>query len=609
MGPIDMEKQMRSARWFSLVLLSGCLGEPEPVSPLQAVPPVSVIRAGGLAIAGEPLEVLVELPVARDDLSVNLVVGDGGLGDGTCPRRLRGACVGVVGEIDLYRDLEVVQGISRLDLEIEQGTDILGLQVVVLSGSDVFLSAPVEVAVDQPVYLDRQTPIDGGVTVTIDDGPNGLGVVEALGEELLGDLSAFLPPNPFYEDRVETCLFFCFPWYALELDIEDFRVADTHLTIDPDPGVLSSNFVAQDAVIDWSARLVIAGIPSTVRGQIFASSIDVDLGLVPVVVDGVVRSDLRDVRVELNDFDFDLSGLLSVLRFLGVEWLIGPLVEDLMIDTLQNAVIPEVVPAIDELFDGFGVDDVVRILDFDVGVIATPSSLSIDDEGMVVDLVSNALTTSWTRPELPGGSYFLDIEPPVLAADEGLAAVFSVDLLNRALYEAWGNGAVDRQVALSDLPPDPALNSVLPAALDLTLSLDPRRAPELRVVDGALGLSVRDLVVDVEVTGTDQVFLQVGVDVSADVAVAQRGMDVEFTLGEFELDTTILGPNDLAVGPDTLAIEATFDTALRVVVTELFGELARFTIPDVGQYGVRAPSTQFNPGGFIQIDGEVVRVP
>ena len=119
-----------------------------PLRPMRLTP-------SGPAIRGETLEITVQLEVAVEGLGIHLPVADGGAGLGICPGPLDGACLGIVGNIDLETVVTDATGAAVLHYEVPatHGTDQLAVQAVVV-GREVFLSGPVVL----DVHASRQSP-------------------------------------------------------------------------------------------------------------------------------------------------------------------------------------------------------------------------------------------------------------------------------------------------------------------------------------------------------------------------------------------------------------------------------------------------------------------
>ncbi len=144
---------------FSLILvLAGCAAELS--SPGPQPPPVAGfgLEAPDLVFRGEPAQVTATLPsppAPANGVNIWLAWTDGGLGAGACPPALGGECLDIAGTPTPLGPVPTVSGSSvlRHEVDVTHPGGVVGYQGVVLAAGTAFLSAPIEVAVEDPPEL------------------------------------------------------------------------------------------------------------------------------------------------------------------------------------------------------------------------------------------------------------------------------------------------------------------------------------------------------------------------------------------------------------------------------------------------------------------------
>jgi hypothetical protein len=108
------------------------------------------------AIRGSTVTVTVELPVTTSGIAVYLPTTDGVQGAGTCPAALRGDCLSITGNLDLYGPADSVGGVLQFDVSVDVNypTDVLSVQAVIPTANAVYLSEAVTINVIDGLQCD-----------------------------------------------------------------------------------------------------------------------------------------------------------------------------------------------------------------------------------------------------------------------------------------------------------------------------------------------------------------------------------------------------------------------------------------------------------------------
>ncbi|MCB9682598.1 MAG: hypothetical protein H6733_14125 [Alphaproteobacteria bacterium] len=592
----------------------------------QAPPPTIALTTVGPAVAGEPLGVVVQLPVPRDDLTVYLATSDGGTGAGPCPAQLRGRCLGIVGHLSGTGPLAFLGGRARTDVTLPSPhpSGEVGLQAVVLYRGQAFLSPPIEVPVTTLPHLDRTVDLDGSVTVTLASGPGGLDEVEHRIAATLDEVdpSTLLPPNPFYSNSNTACANPCSVWggdcttctttYAVDLNLDGVSFAGTTVDLQPQAsGSLYGTITIADPVIDWSADGTVTAVSSSASGSATASSIVVTAFITPSVSGGVVTASVSDVHATIQGFSFSISGFLgTVLDFFGVRQLIADRVETELRDAVTNGVTAQLPGAVEDFFgemsfaQHFDLASPITGADVALDFSGSVEGVTVDASTLRVDLQANAAASAWTRTVPAEGSLYHGFTLAPVVPVSGTHVGLSVDLVNRLLFEAWGGGLMAGEVALADFPLDPALLGTLPTGLDLRVTVDPTRPPEVWVDGATHHLWMRDIDVTIHVgPRTDNVVvLEARSTFEADLLTSVPSgavTGISLALSNPDIDTIILGQPAA-----NQAVLDSFDDALVAAADGVATAIVITDLTTLGTFGM-FDATTANVDGFITLDGRL----
>ena len=314
---------------------------------------------------------------------------------------------------------------------------------------------------------DMNSGIKDGMVVWLGDNNEGLGALEAFGEDLIDsqDLGSLLPSNPVYQNESESCwdpcgwfgnCEICVTWYAITLNIGNPSIGSTGLELNTNAnGTIDAIFTVNNAGLDWWGSGVVAEIGYSGNGDITANNITVTLNLTPSVSNDQLNIGINSVNTTLGGFDFDMDGwLYDVLSFFGVDGLVEDQIKDAMKDAIEDAVYDEIPPMLEDLLGDLEIVQSLSLMDQNFDFSAVPSSVSVSDAGLTLGLRSQFTTQNWVHDETGLGSLFNDYNAPGFQTSDGFGIAMSFDVLNMLMYEIWGGGILDMSIDDDELGVD-----------------------------------------------------------------------------------------------------------------------------------------------------------
>lgn len=314
-------------------------------------------------------------------------------------------------------------------------------------------------------FLPKGSGIGNGIQARINQ--DTIDIIEGAGEDLVmgANLNDFIP-DPVYYKKSETCSFLgCIKWYELQLNLDDVRIKDIQLTLDPQAnGSIVATATIYNVIADWSSRVMVAGVAMHPNGSISADTITIRMSLRASVSGSQVKTAVSDVSVSSTGFKFDFdSWIYDAAKFFGinVDNLVRGYVEGAIKDTVQKEVPKALEDALVDLTLGLDFDFLGATYD----IQAKPYDIDVDDLGLTLGLETFMAPRKWVLPYSGNGILYAGYHPPTYGGTPGIALGFSGDFINQALYAFWGGGLLRRSIALGqfempiDLP-------YLPATLD-----------------------------------------------------------------------------------------------------------------------------------------------
>lgn len=250
--------------------------------------------------------------------------------------------------------------------------------------------------------------------------------------------------------------------------------------------------VPADDVLEVNTSL--SNIEVDIEGQVktlwwidATGSVDVDEVTVTVELEPRVTSsgglavDVADTRVSVSGLELDFeASLFSAIESVGLDKVLEEYVTSLLEDQIASAVESAVSTQVEAALGSLTLDYSVTVMESIFQLTGEFSRVDVDEGGITLALdVSVVPETDDADPWLDG-SLYAAYEAPMLTDLGGVAAGVNVDLLNRILYLAWAEGALDQaltseQVGLSS----DALALVFPEATSVTFATEAMLPPVL----------------------------------------------------------------------------------------------------------------------------------
>ena len=446
--------------------------------------------------------------------------------------------------------------------------------------------------------------------VRLEEGAGGLGVLEALGEDLVAetDLDALIP-YPLYSDESETCfLGLCFTWYSIFLWVDTPTFSSTDMFIDPQSdGSVDVTFTVYDPNINWHANAVGAEIPYNDDGWIDADYLWVTLTLDPGVSNGQVTLDLASVSSGAQNLSLVIDSFLGdILDFFGFDFSTD--VEDALTDAVDEAVRDEVPALIEEVLQTLELE-----FEFDLGgvlmeIVAEPSSVSTTWNSIVVGLGTTVTSNDWVLDRDLGGSLFADYSHPAWVGSAGTSMAISLDFLNQVLDPVWGAGTLQLSLSATDLglsSQDLAL--LFPGVTDITLGVDgllPPVSVPLDATQAELQLGAMRIGIDEWPAGTPLV--EAYMSATAEFGLDSNGATLTATVGDIEAWVDVTEPE---TGEE--ALEFLLESMVPLLLPSLVDVIGEFEIPEIEGF-VFTPSGNHMGGpeqGYYVMDGSITAAP
>lgn len=249
--------------------------------------------------------------------------------------------------------------------------------------------------------------------------------------------------------------------------------------IDPEDGTLVVTASISKVEVDIEGEVkAVFWIDAT--GKVDVDSVAVQMDMTPYVTSsGKLGVTVEDTSVAVTGLTMDFeSDLYSVISAIGLDTVLETYVTNLLEDQIATAVESSARDQLESALQSLELDQTVNIMDETYQIDGTFSDIDVDTHGVTVGMdVDITPDHSYDTPWLDG-SLYASYEPPSMDALSGLAAGINLDLMNRVLYMAWAEGALDQsltgeQVGLSS----DALAFVFPDTTSVTFTTDAMMPP------------------------------------------------------------------------------------------------------------------------------------
>ena len=427
----------------------------------------------------------------------------------------------------------------------------------------------------------------------------------------------------------------------------DFSSADVRL--DPVQGGLAFSATLNDLDVDIQAQIR-ALVRISVSGELTADAISVS-GVAAFGADpqtGRLVFAVQNVNVTTQGFAFDINNIPDF-----VESLLRGTVRNLVEGQIRDRIVNQIPATVNTALGGLGAPIQRTILGRDFALGFAPTGLAFDDAGVTLALAANVAASQPTaRGQAAPGSLTTPGAAPIPfnAGGADFLAAINDDLVNKALFAAWGSGLLDLEVdptqafsalisritgssALGGITFNsslllsifPQLQGAIPAGAPIVLRAEPRLPPVVRIVPNAtpasmpaagtvpdvtaevsLGELVLSLAVADPSTGNRIPIFEIATQVRA-----RAGLTVD---AQGNMLVSLAGTPDLAADviselidlPDS-AIQALFGQALPLVINLVANGHGGIPLPQPA--GLPVSDLQVGPAGqsgdFLAIAGNI----
>lgn len=525
-------------------------------------------------------------------------------------------------------------GIDRLtvnDEDVSVGSDgsfstevdyLFGLNILETSAVDGDGNVTTDTrSVLQGDFVEYEVGIDDGMVVRIHEGDGGFGAIESLAEELVSaqDLDDLIP-NPVVDEESESCidLWFteiCITWYALYMTVSNPSISGSEVSIDPTSGgYLDTSFAVLDPSIDWDVEATLLSIDYDSGGSIEADDITVSMDLTPSVSSNILYIDVSNVDASSSNFDFDWdSWIYDVMDFFGLG--LDSLIQGYMEDAIEDAVEDEVPELLEDALNDLEISFDLEMEDRLYTIDALPSSVSVDDLGLTLGLMTEVLVDEWTHTrdgavDYGWGSLYGAYTVPTWTGTPATAMAANLDFVNQLLYVLWGGGLLDMELPGGELGLDAdELEFLLGTSEELTIVTEALLPPVVipgtatEMLDFQLG-DLHMLIYAGEQV-EENVVLEVYLSVLGGMDMDSDGETLQASLGDLELYFDVVVPD--ATSPGAQSAEALLEALMPLLLPSLTGAISEVPIPSIDGFGINNISVGLagSEDGFVEIGGEM----
>ncbi|MEZ4366092.1 MAG: hypothetical protein R2939_07365 [Kofleriaceae bacterium] len=280
--------------------------------------------------------------------------------------------------------------------------------------------------------------------------------------------------NPLYDNG--GCL-------GAKVNIVKATTTGAHVALVPAADGLATEVAIDglDVIIGVKYKVACIGDSTVIRVR--ADQVRVRGDLTLAVDDGVLAAGLDRASVALPGFSIQTGGLPGVIVGL-LDGKIKDAVEDALLDVVRDELPGLAADALNELTGGV---QTVDALGHELALGLVPRTATIDAAGLRLSLDASAVVSGGE-----GAVYAATATPLAGAMDggAGMAVAIADDALNQVLAGLWSVGAIDLA-----LPEDVAATLALLIDDEVaTVTLSPTLPPSARAADGALAVTLGDLI-------------------------------------------------------------------------------------------------------------------
>lgn len=373
-------------------------------------------------------------------------------------------------------------------------------------------------------FLDPTESVASGLVVHLGSGEGGL---DAVLTGVKAEISSIDLSSAFPIDITGSK-------YDLTIPGIDYTIEDVDIV--PDDGQLVATATLTDLSVPIEGKVkAVFWLDAT--GSVDIDSVGVAVGLVPrVTSSGRLVVDVAETEVEIENLQLNFeSTLFAVIESLGLDTIIEDYVTNMLEDQLAYQVQLAVQSNVELALSSLELSQTVAVTEEDTfDLTGQFSSVAVDEGGITVGFdVSIQPSDGSEIPEttLPGslsGSY----GSPDLSTLGGISAGMNMDLINRVLYIAWANGAMDQTLDAESVGLTPeAIDLLFPGTTAVTFTTEAMMPPV--VIPGTLFSQLVAQFGSLRLLAVDQdgnLLLDLYVSVILDVAVETDGVNLTPTL-------------------------------------------------------------------------------
>lgn len=462
--------------------------------------------------------------------------------------------------------LSVEDGITLIETHAIQGdTDIRDVRAVMagaLSPTDGSVSGPIAARVNAEGFM----KVGGALAAT----------AQALDWQNLA-----LGMNPIYDSS--GC-------NSAVINIEELSVGTIGIGLAPHAGAVSAGVTIDDVYVKMKVNFRAVCIGGSTHATVRASRANINGDLALAAKGGKLDATLPSSSVQLDGFSLDISGVPGA-----IESLVKGKVREAAEKALNNVIKDQVPTKAGEALGGLLAQPLnANLLDHATAFTITPSSVVVDDSGLVAAVDAKVLVTGGE------GGMFVSSPMPLDSmtwGDGHVGLALADDVVNQLLSGLWATGAVTPTVKLEG--PLAVLSAILDSNTK-ALKIDMKLPPMVRANNGVIELAVGDLILSAR-DESDVELQSFALSLTTSLAAAPgTNGNIAVALGEPTIKAQVIKQS---ATEDTTGeqLEGIVDGAWGLVGNMLGDTLGAMPMPSVAGMQVGAPALK-GQQGFLLVD-------
>jgi hypothetical protein len=374
------------------------------------------------------------------------------------------------------------------------------------------------------------------------------------------------------------------------INIEELSVGTIGIGLTPHSGAVAAGVTIDDVYVKMKVNFRAVCIGGSTHAVVRASRANINGDLALNAKGGKLDASLPASSVALDGFSLDISGVPGA-----IESLVKGKVREAAEKALNNVIKDQVPPKANEALGGLLAQSLnANLLDHNAAFTITPSSVVIDDTGMIAAVDTKVLVTGGE------GGMFVSSPMPLdsMAWGEGdVGLALADDVVNQLFSGLWATGAITPTVKLEG--PLAVLSAILDGNTK-SIKLDMKLPPMVRANNGVIELAVGDLILSArDESDTELQSFALSLTTTLTAAPNTAG-SIGVQLGEPTIRAQVIkqSPNEDTTGEQ---LEGLVDGAWGLVGNMLGDTLAGVPMPSVAGMQVGAPALK-GQQGFLLVD-------